>query len=199
MDCLASSSKPNVKDDPKFRAIKNLMRYVERRGDCTFEMRDFKKNDFENFCIFVTWPHMKARIYICRTFGIKNFKVLHKILDEAQKQDPHTKLIVVCDSCTAECGKAISAQKPDLEWFSVDQLQYYIFDSKDVDDARKADENEVKSLVKSYGPLKLFPHVKINDPIPRYLGLCEGDLVRFVRNPDIPGGTPYKFYRYVVK
>ena len=137
----------------------------------------------------------ETRIYSCKTLGVKNFKFLKTILD-----GKNFDIIILCESCTSECSKIIQPEQ-NVEWFTIEELQHFIFDSRYVDLAVKVKPDELSELKNYYQSFKNFPYVKLNDPIVRYLGLKEGDLVKFTRTSDLSckDKKTYRYYRYVTK
>ena len=156
-------------------SVKTLTRYFKLRSQVK---NDFIFNGFEaklckykkDFMYFMLESDTTLVLWIDR-FGIKNLKQL-------QNETKH--VVIVCKSNSPETDK-YNRKNNNIELFSLQELQTYIFDNFLVPEIYFLNKNQINEMKEFYGDLSLFPKIKEIDNICRYTNAKEGEIIAFKR------------------
>jgi DNA-directed RNA polymerase subunit H (RpoH/RPB5) len=150
--------------DNIIRAIKTITEYFILRSK-------YRRELFEGFDVKIINEELHllsstTEIIFVRRLGIKNCKLLFS------KSKPNT--IVIYEIKTLDIGNY-----DEIEFFSLEELQYNIFSNFMAPKLYFLTENE-ECQIKQYYGLKLPILLKV-DKVSRYLGCKKGDIVCFSR------------------
>jgi DNA-directed RNA polymerase I, II, and III subunit RPABC1 len=121
---------------------------------------------------------------------------LKKFFEDLSDQDNTLYILIVADKISQNNMKSIYALNLNLQIFNIKELQFNITKHVLVPKHEVVnDQNEIKSILDNYCLKSKFqlPLMLKTDPVSRYFGLKNGDIVKIIRNS--PTSGEYIVYR----
>jgi DNA-directed RNA polymerase subunit H (RpoH/RPB5) len=134
---------------------------------------------------------LKIIYYLSNKF---KWSELKKFFDEETAYDLY--ILVVVDKISQNNLKQINALNINIQIFDIKELQFNITKHILVPKHEVvSDQEEIKTILQNYCLKSKFqlPHILKTDPVSRYLGLRNGDIVRITRTS--PTAGEYIVYR----
>jgi len=160
---------------------------IDKNGYTEWINNNYNKNDFS-----IVFNNVKVIYFL----PLQKFKIadIKKILEEDETKYELI-LLIVKEKLSQNNIKIISSLKLPIQIFDIKELQFNITHHILVPKHTIINEQDVKKIIDDYSIKNKFqlPHILKSDPISKYLGLKNGDVVKITRIS--PTAGEYIIYR----
>uniref|UniRef100_A0A6C0JPG9 Uncharacterized protein n=1 Tax=viral metagenome TaxID=1070528 RepID=A0A6C0JPG9_9ZZZZ len=189
-DLLVNKSKKNILEYCKLRGEMRKYVYKDKNVHILKQPED-KNTNVRGGYTSSSYMRLESEsnvtiIYWITCLGVKNLKKITESL-KFQKQFATKNIIIIYKSKSPGSDNNAKLymdefQNIKIEFLSIDELQYNIFDNDLIPSKiRILNEDEVNEMVLFYKNVKMFPKLKPEDNIRRYLDIKKGEIVCFSR------------------